>query len=142
MLAEDIKVINWSRVFQGNYRDSQIYDSQDETALKIYCKPQIYQNKRFNSYRFTFQIPLKENSILPKDYLELQLQGEKFNLHEPLLLAKEKVSVTENKLEVFHRKYKKILVINQHEFYNAEKAVLIQEEGSEVVYNTIFSVKG
>ena len=73
MPAEDTKVIDRSRVFKGNYSDSQIYDSQDETALKVYCKPQIYQNKRFNSYRFTFQIPLKEHSISPKGYLELKL---------------------------------------------------------------------
>ena len=43
---------------------------------------------------------------------------------------------------MFHRKYKKVLVISQHQFYTAEKAEIVEEDNKDVVYNTMFSVKG
>lgn len=45
-------------------------------------------------------------------------------------------------MEVCQRKYKKVLVINQHEFYTAEKSEMVVEKGREVAYTTVFSVKG
>jgi len=41
---------------------------------------------------------------------------------QPLLTARELLSTTEAGVQVFQRKYKKVLVINQHEFYIAEKS--------------------
>jgi hypothetical protein len=43
---------------------------------------------------------------------------------------------------VCHRKYRKVLVVSQHEFYTAEKGEILEEEGQAVAYNTAFSVKG
>lgn len=43
---------------------------------------------------------------------------------------------------MYHRKYKKILVVNQHDFYTAEHAQTVTENNAEVAYNTLFSVKG
>ena len=48
---------------------------------------------------------------------------------------------SEGGVELCHRKYKKVLVINQHEFYTGEKSELIQEIGTDVAYTTVFSVK-
>jgi len=45
-------------------------------------------------------------------------------------------------MTISHRCYKKILVINQHDFYTAEKSELLEEDGHQVAYNIVFSVKG
>jgi|JI9StandDraft_2_1071091.scaffolds.fasta_scaffold472591_1 hypothetical protein len=77
---------NRTIVLEGTNTTTQIYDSQDDLHLKIYCKPEIYQNKRFNSYRFTFRLPHKDHEkATPEDYFNIDLK-DKFNLHEPLLI--------------------------------------------------------
>ena len=45
-------------------------------------------------------------------------------------------------MSICHRFYKKILVIQQHDFITAEKCESFIEKKSAVAYNTIFSVKG
>lgn len=50
----------------------QIYDSQDELNLRIYCRPEIYQARRFNSYRFSFDLlHSEERKLNPSSYVQL-----------------------------------------------------------------------
>lgn len=48
---------------------------------------------------------------------------------------------TQSGVEINHRCYKKILVIQQHEFYTGEKCELVEGK-KEIAYHTVFSVKG
>ncbi len=45
-------------------------------------------------------------------------------------------------MTICHRYYKKILVIQQHDFITAEKCESVMEGNSLNSYNTVFSVKG
>lgn len=99
-------------------------------------------NRRFNAYRFSFRIPSQPTPVKPTHYLHLPIPSQNINPHEPLLSGFEKVDASDQGVEVYHRKYKKVLVIGQHEFYTAEKTEVVEEEGCEVGYHTCFSVKG
>ena len=55
----------------------QIYDSQDELNLRIYCRPEIYQARRFNSYRFCFDLlHSEERKLVPSNYVQLMNSNE------------------------------------------------------------------
>jgi len=56
-----------------HFKITKVYDSQDEMSLKIFCKPEIYPSKRFNSYRFTFRVNQKDRQIIPSDYLKISV---------------------------------------------------------------------
>ena len=53
------------------------------------------------------------------------------------------LSKTEQGVEVCRREYKKVLVINQHQFYTGERSEVVEEEGRGFVgYQVAFGVKG
>jgi hypothetical protein len=60
-----------------------------------------------------------------ENYLKLHV-GSDVSEHEPLLEKKKNISKTDSGVEIWHRCYKKILVIQQHEFYTAEKCQLLE----------------